>query len=296
MVGFVKVLKNSAYFKRYQVKYRRRREGKTDYKARKFMIMQDKTKYNAAKYRLVARVTNKDIIAQVVYSKMKNDVVVAAAYSHELKNYGVELGLTNYAACYCTGLLLARRTLAKLGLADKYQGTDEVTGEYYEEADKEDSRPFKALLDVGLARTTTGARIFGVLKGAVDGGINVPHSESRFPGWNSSKEELDGAAHRHKIFGGHVADYMKSLQADDQDKYNKQFGRFVAKKIKADDLEGIYGAAHKAIKANSAAKKVAAKKPKTVHKRKAKYSLAEKKNHANQRVQALKQRIHEANE
>ncbi len=37
---FVKVLKNKAYFKRYQTKYRRRREGKTDYRARKRLICQ----------------------------------------------------------------------------------------------------------------------------------------------------------------------------------------------------------------------------------------------------------------
>nr|P19949.2 RecName: Full=Large ribosomal subunit protein uL18; AltName: Full=60S ribosomal protein L5 [Oryctolagus cuniculus] len=44
--GFVKVVKNKAYFKRYQVKFRRRREGKTDYYARKRLVIQDKNKYN----------------------------------------------------------------------------------------------------------------------------------------------------------------------------------------------------------------------------------------------------------
>ena len=34
---------------------------------------------------------------------------MCAAYSHELPHYGVKVGLTNYAAAYCTGLLLARR-------------------------------------------------------------------------------------------------------------------------------------------------------------------------------------------
>lgn len=36
-------------------------------------------------------------------------MIVCAAYSHELPKYGVSVGLTNYAAAYCTGLLLARR-------------------------------------------------------------------------------------------------------------------------------------------------------------------------------------------
>ena len=44
-----------------------------------------------------------DIICQVVHSRIIGDITVAAAYSHELPKYGVEVGLTNYAACYCTG-------------------------------------------------------------------------------------------------------------------------------------------------------------------------------------------------
>ena len=52
-MGFVKVVKNKAYFKRFQVKYKRRREGKTDYFARRRLICQDKNKYNTPKYRLV---------------------------------------------------------------------------------------------------------------------------------------------------------------------------------------------------------------------------------------------------
>ncbi|KAG0180068.1 60S ribosomal protein L5, partial [Apophysomyces sp. BC1021] len=115
---FVKQQKNKAYFKRYQVKYRRRREGKTDYYARKRLVVQAKNKYNSPKYRLVVRFTNKDIVCQIVYAKIQGDFVLSAAYSHELPRYGVKGGLTNWAAAYATGLLLARRTLAKLGLAD----------------------------------------------------------------------------------------------------------------------------------------------------------------------------------
>lgn len=64
-MGFVKVVKNKAYFKRYQVKLKRRREGKTDYYARKRLTVQDKNKYNTPKYRLIVRFTNRDVIAQV---------------------------------------------------------------------------------------------------------------------------------------------------------------------------------------------------------------------------------------
>lgn len=86
-----------------------------------------------------------------------------------------EVGLTNYAAAYATGLLLARRHLAKIGLAETYKGAEEVSGEDYN-VEKEGKRaPFKAVLDVGLARTTTGAKIFASMKGVADGGIDVPH-------------------------------------------------------------------------------------------------------------------------
>ena len=66
-MGHVKILKNAAYSKRYNVKFRRRREGKTDYQARKRLIVQDKNKYNSPRYRLCVRITNKDIICQIIY-------------------------------------------------------------------------------------------------------------------------------------------------------------------------------------------------------------------------------------
>lgn len=107
--GFVKVVKNKQYFKRFQVKFKRRREGKTDYYARKRLIVQDKNKYNTPKYRLIVRLSNRDITCQVAYSRIEGDKIVCAAYSHELPRFGIKVGLTNYAAAYCTGLLLARR-------------------------------------------------------------------------------------------------------------------------------------------------------------------------------------------
>ena len=61
-------------------------------------------------------------------------------------------------------------------LHEIYTGTDEVTGDEYN-VESVDGSPgaFRAFLDVGLARTSTGARVFGALKGAVDGGLDIPH-------------------------------------------------------------------------------------------------------------------------
>lgn len=170
---------------------------------------------------------------------MTHDVCLMAAYSHELPRYGLKLGLTNYAAAYCTGLLLARRVNKKLGL--DYEGAEEVDGEeFHVEADPDNKAPFKALLDVGLRRTTTGARIFGALKGACDGGLDIPHNGKRFPGAVVDGKDFEADAEMHKkyIFGGHVAEYMEALQEDDEEAYTKQFNRYIEAGIGADDMEG----------------------------------------------------------
>jgi large subunit ribosomal protein L5e len=238
---------------RYQTKYKRRQQGKTDYYARKRLVTQAKNKYNAPKYRMVVRFTNKDIITQIVTSEVSGDKVFAAAYAHELKAYGIEHGLTNWAAAYATGLLLARRVLTKLGLDKQFTGVEEADGEFTlteaaEGEDGDERRPFKAFLDVGLARTSTGARVFGAMKGASDGGILIPHSEKRFPGYDMESKELDADTLRRYIFGGHVAEYMETLADDDEERFASQFQQYVDDDVEADGLEDLYAEAHKAIR------------------------------------------------
>jgi large subunit ribosomal protein L5e len=267
-MAFVKIVKNRSYFIRYQVKYRRRREGKTDYQARRRMIIQDKNKYNSPKYRLVVRFTNKDVIAQMVRPKIEGDVVYSAAYGHELKRYGIPVGHNNYAAAYAVGLLLARRTLNKFGLADKYQGQTQVNGEDYNVEPLADGpRPLRAILDTGLKRTSTGSKVFATLKGAVDGGIDIPHSVSRYVGYDTEAKKLKADVLRKHIFGAHVADHMRQLKDDDAASFEKKFSRYIKNKIGADDVEKLYAKAHAAIRADPTP---AAKKPEkegAVHKR-----------------------------
>lgn len=253
-MAFVKVVKNKAYFKRFQVKFKRRREGKTDYYARKRLIIQDKNKYNTPKYRLVVRLSNKNITTQIVYARIVGDVVLSAAYSHELPRYGVKVGLTNYAAAYATGLLLARRLLKKLNLDKVYTGAKEVNGAEFN-VENQDGQPgaFQAFLDVGLRRTSTGAKMFGALKGAADGGLHVPHSVKRFPGYDSEKKEYKADVHRQHIFGLHVAAYMKDLQGD-SDAYKRQFSRYIANGITSESVEAMYKKAHAEIRKDPEAK------------------------------------------
>jgi len=184
-----------------------------------------------------------------VYAKLQGDFVLAAAYAHELPRYGINHGLTNWAAAYATGLLLARRVLNKLGLDSKYEGNTNVDGtKYIVEAMEDGPRPFTAFLDVGLRRTTTGSRIFGALKGAADGGLNIPHGEGRFPGYSAQSKELDAETLRRYIFGGHVAEYMEYLQEEDEEAYKRQFASYVADSIEPDSLEDLYTEAHAAIR------------------------------------------------
>jgi len=253
LMGFVKVVKNKAYFKRFQTKFRRRREGKTDYGARRMMVKQEKNKYATAKYRLIARFTNRRVIAQIAWTTLAGDKILMHADSTELKEFGVEVGLKNYAAAYCTGLLLARRVLNKVGLADAFEGQVEATGdEFHVEDDYEgDRRPFKAVLDVGLKRTTVGSKVFGVLKGAADGGLHIPHSTKRFPGAKAGegKEvEYDADFHKERIFGAHVQEYMETMKDEDEQGYQKLYSGYIAAGVEPDDMEEMYTEAHKKIR------------------------------------------------
>jgi len=248
-MGFVKVIKNKAYFKRFQVKFKRRRQGVTDYYARKRLVTQEKNKYNSPKYRLVVRFSNKNVTCQIAYARIEGDVVLAAAYSHELPRYGVSVGLANYSAAYCTGLLLARRLLKKLKLDRVYAGVKEANGEefYVEDVDGQPGA-FQCFLDVGLARTTTGAKVFGALKGAADGGLHVPHGVRRFPGYDSESKKYKADVHRKHILGGHVANYMKELQGEDEDAYKRQFSRYIKNGLTPDSIEAMYKKAHAKIR------------------------------------------------
>jgi len=283
---FVKVQKNKAYFKRYQVKFRRRREGKTDYYARKRLTMMEKNKYNSHRYRLVVRFTNTRCICQVIVSELTGDRVIAAANSYELENYPAfsklvvpqkgkpgktrGIGLKNFAASYATGLLVARRTLTKLGLAEIYEGNTEVDGTvikcddegrvhyvkevHYSEDGETRKRPLRALLDVGVRRTTTGSRLFSALKGAADGGLDVPHSEKRFVGYDAEGKSYNPEMMRDRIFSDHVTEHMKLIgpggEDEDMTTYSRQFSGYVKAGIKPEDLEGIYENLHGEIRAN----------------------------------------------
>lgn len=287
---FVKVQKNNVYSKRFQVKFRRRRIGKTDYYQRKRLILQRKNKYNTAKWRFVVRRTNQRIICQVVWSTIQGDKVKSSADSFELKKWGVTAGLTNYAAAYATGLLCARRLLAILDKENEgkkdYQnlsttfdlkndpGEDVDLKEFCEKQNIE-KRPFTCYLDLGLARATKGNRVFAAMKGAIDGGVNIPHSDSIFPAPKEEEEDVPqkgkgkpakGAPQkkekkkedesenmlRDRIFGVHVQKYMELYEKKKDGKQEHQFSKLkeCLNKAGVKNLEELYKKVHEEIRKN----------------------------------------------
>jgi large subunit ribosomal protein L18 len=136
-----------AHGSRYRVPLRRRRERKTDYHARKAMVV-------SGKPRLVARSSLKNTVVQIIVAKPHGDEVLASAHSRELiKKYGWKAATGNIPAAYLTGLLC--------GLKAKAKGVPE------------------AILDIGLVAPTKGSKVFATLSGVLDAGVVVPHSEEK---------------------------------------------------------------------------------------------------------------------
>lgn len=268
---FVKVLKSNTYCSRYQTKYRRRREGKTDYQARKRLCFQDKNKYDSKKYRFCVRRTNRRILCQIIYATIAGDRTMCAADSKELTRYGATAGQTSYAGAYATGLLCARRHLKNLKI--NIEGNTKVDGSVWKIADQDfgDRRPFAANLDVGLVRTTTGNRVFGAMKGAADGGLAINHNEKRFPGFKvikaevqtnkrgkkteeqaEKKTEFNAKVHKEHIMGAHVQAWYDQLKKADNNAWKRQFSQWTKclEFQKAKSIPDVWTKVHAAIRAN----------------------------------------------
>ncbi|WP_069807560.1 50S ribosomal protein L18 [Vulcanisaeta thermophila] len=175
---------------RYKVKFRRRREGKTNYYKRREMI-------KSGRPRLVIRRTGQYIIAEVVVAKPMGDEVVAYATTKELTGFGWKGGTKNTPAAYLLGLMIGYKALLK--------GVKE------------------AIADIGLHRPVKGARVFAVVKGAVDAGLNVPHGEDILPDED-------------RLVGKHIAEYASKLKSQNEDVFKARFSRYLANNLDPTDL------------------------------------------------------------
>ncbi|KAH0572430.1 Ribosomal protein L5 [Spironucleus salmonicida] len=274
-MAWIRIQKTRAYYKRFQVQFRRRRDGLTDYQQRRALTIQDKDKYAAPKYRLVVRRSNKFVTCQIISAHLGGDKIHCAAYSHELPEYGLKAGLNNYAACYATGLLCARRMLAKIQMADLYKGNTDVS-KIVPVEDKDERSAFRCFLDIGLSRTTTGANVFAALKGAVDGGLNIPYSGKRLvTGFKNG--QVDAKLLADRIYGQHVASYMTELKGENADTYKARFSQFIKNGISAENYKQTIETTHANIRKSPISSRKAKASYKYDTKHEVKHTLTQRK-------------------
>lgn len=72
----------------------------------------------------------------------------------------------------------------------------------------------------------------------LDPALATPSSSSRLVGFDSENKELNADVLRKYIFGGHVADYMRVLEDEDEEKYKSHFANYIEKGITADKVGG----------------------------------------------------------
>jgi large subunit ribosomal protein L18 len=133
---------------RYHVPFRRRREGKTDYRARLALV-------KSGKPRAVVRRSLSGTSVQLITFHEEGDRILAQANYKDLKKLGWGHSLKDVSASYLVGLLASVR------------------------AKKADIK--EAVLDMGLHEPTKANRVFATLKGLVDGGLDIPHGDDIFP-------------------------------------------------------------------------------------------------------------------
>jgi len=115
-------------------------------------------------------------------------------------------------------------------------------------------KPFRAFLDIGLTRITTGNKVFGCMKGCVDAGINIPHSVKKFPGFKkvkgNKKGEYDSEVHSARIHGIHIDEYWGKLEETDAEKAKAHFAKWQAclDKNKVESIPDLFTKVVEAIK------------------------------------------------
>lgn len=160
---------------RYRVPFRRRREGKTDYRARYRMLL-------SQKIRAVVRKNLRNIIIQFVKAELKGDKTLLTTRSLELRKFGWNFSGGNIPAAYLTGYLAGLKAL-RVGINE-------------------------AILDIGPQRSTRGGRLYAALKGMLDAGLDIPYNENILP----SLDRIQGqhiASYAEKLMSDNIELYNK---------------------------------------------------------------------------------------
>jgi len=168
---------------RFRVQFRRKRQGKTDYRHRLKLLRSNKL-------RLVVRVSLKHVSAQIIKFSPVGDVTLVSAHSKQLEKFGWKNGTSNLPSAYLVGLLCGYRAVKS--------GINEAT------------------FDIGMNHPTKGSKIFAVLKGAVDAGLQIAHSEEILP----SNERVSGSS---------ISQYAEKLKKENEKQYASRFSSYLSR-------------------------------------------------------------------
>ena len=188
----------------YRVPYRRRRQKKTDYAARRVLATSEYPRF-------VVRISNKTIQAQIMRSEIKGDYELVKSSSYELKKkYGWIASGKNTPAAYLIGYITGKKAQkAGIDLAN---------------------------LDIGLKRITTGNKIFAVVQGAIDAGLEIPVDSDIVP----SPEALNGEV---------IAEYAKNIE--DPYEYERRFSVYLRRGLRPEALPSHFEEVKQRIEENN---------------------------------------------
>lgn len=172
------------------VLYRRKREKRTNYPKRLRVLM-------SGKPRLVVRISNQQIVTQICEFTIKGDLVKAAFNSNALAKLGWNYSKKNLPAAYLTGFAMAKKAIAA-GIKE-------------------------AVLDTGLISPMPKTKLYAFLKGVIEGGLNVPHTDTVFP-----DDE--------RVQGKHIQNYAEQLKEKSKEDYEKRFAKYLKNNVQPEKI------------------------------------------------------------
>ncbi len=179
----------------YRVPYRRRRQKKTDYATRRILVTSEYPRF-------VVRISNKNILVQVTKAEIDGDYILVYTSSKELKDdYGWLSSGKNTPAAYIIGYIAGRKAL-KAGIG-------------------------KANLDMGLKKSTKGNKVFAVVKGALDAGLEIPCDSDIIP----TPDRIDGNI---------IAEYAENIE--DPLEYERRFSVYLRHGLRPEELSAHFEA------------------------------------------------------
>ena len=141
-----------------RLRFKRRRNAETDYHRRSRML-------RGGLPRAVVRVSNTQVTCQLVSYEPEGDRVLESITGKSLVDshkWPSDASRKSVPACYLAGFAM---------------GTSAISNGHS-----------RAILDIGLAASSTGNRAYSALKGMIDAGMEIPHSEEVLP----SEERING--------------------------------------------------------------------------------------------------------